>query len=201
MILRQFKNQYLVQMNMQDSIDRNVGNTADEKDLRPLFNPGVLASVAALAAVSTLLASCKKDPEVLFELNNVELYPSAADKKKLKSNQQFVSILYTNLFQTAISGNNVFELDALFRSIGDQDVAKEVLISNFFNQQGVQLPSSTEMNADIDAFVVETYKRFFVREPSVAEKTWVKNFIQNNPYMNPELVFFAFALSNEYQYY
>ena len=179
-----------------DSLSANFAEDHNRINVR-----SVAASITALGAVSVLLASCKKDPEVLFELNNLELYPSAADKTKVKSNQQFVSILYTNLFQSAIPGSDVFELDALFKSIGDQDVAKEVLISNFFNQQGVQLPSTAEMNADIDTFIAETYKRFFVREPSVAETTWVKNFIQNNPYMSPELVFFSFALANEYQYY
>lgn len=173
-----------------------VHNGADRMNVR-----SVAASLAALVAVSSLLTSCKKDPEVLFELNNLELYSSAADKTKLKSNQQFVSILYTNLFQAAIPGSEVFELDALFKSIGDQDVAKEVLISNFFNQQGVQLPSIEEMNEDIEGFISTTYKRFFVREPGVAELTWVKNFIESNPYMTPELVFFSFALANEYQYY
>jgi hypothetical protein len=75
------------------------------------------------------------------------------------------------------------------------------LISNFFNDAGVQLPTVAEMNTNPDGFIEETYKRFFVRLPNEAEKTWVRNFIQSNPYMTPELVFFAFALSNEYQYY
>lgn len=181
---------------MSDNSSSNLSQDNTRMNVR-----SVAASITALGAVSVLLASCKKDPEVLFELNNLELYPSAADKTKMKSNQQFVSILYTNLFQTAIPGSDVFEIDALFKSIGDQEVAKEVLISNFFNQQGVQLPTIAEMNGNIDSFITETYKRFFVREPSVAEATWVKNFIQNNPYMSPELVFFSFALANEYQYY
>ena len=86
-------------------------------------------------------------------------------------------------------------------SIGDQELGREVLISNFFNQVGVQMPTVEEMNVDVESFIEETYKRFFVRIPSEAEKTWVKNFIQSNPYMTPELVYFSFALSNEYLYY
>ncbi len=86
-------------------------------------------------------------------------------------------------------------------SIGDQELAREVLISNLFNTSSVQLPSQEEMMADLDGFIEETYKRFFVRLPSEGEKTWVKNFISNNPYMSPELVYFSFALSNEYLYY
>ncbi|MCC6599375.1 MAG: hypothetical protein IT223_01725 [Crocinitomicaceae bacterium] len=160
-----------------------------------------LLGFAALAAATVSLASCKKDQEALFEVNNVMLYDNSADKSKLKSNEQYVSILYTNLFQTALSNNTVFELGKTLLSLGDQELAREVLISNFFNDAGVQMPTADEMNADIDAFIVETYKRFFVRLPSEAEKTWVKNFIERNAYMTPELVYFSFAMSNEYMYY
>jgi hypothetical protein len=159
------------------------------------------AATGALAAVAVFMQSCKKEQVGLYELNEVELTGSAANKTKLKTNQQFVSILYTNLFQSGISSGDVFELDRLFQSIGDSEVSKEVLISNYFNNPGVQLPSLEQMNADPDSFIEETYKRFFVRLPNEAEKTWIKNFIQTNPYLTPELIYFAFALSNEYQYY
>jgi len=158
-------------------------------------------AVAALTAVSALLTAFKKDPEVLYELNQVPLSVSAADKTKQKSNQQYVNILRTNLFQSGLSSSQAYNLDQLFQSIGDKELAKEVLISNFFNEAGVQMPTVDEMNNDLNGFIVETYKRFFVREPNEAEKTWIRNFIQSNPYMTPELVYFSFAMSNEYQYY
>jgi hypothetical protein len=160
---------------------------------------GKLAVLATAAAVA--LQSCKKDTDVMYELNEVALYSDASDKTRLKSNEQFVSILFTNLFQSGISSDIVFELNECFLSIGDQEVAREVLISNFFNQSNVQLPTVDEMMADMDLFIENTYRRFFVRMPSEGEKTWVKNFINNNPYMTPELVYFSFALSNEYLYY
>lgn len=161
----------------------------------------VTAIAVGTLAASVALASCKKDEDVLFEINDVELYSSAAEKDKQKNNQQYVSILYTNLFQSALSGNDVYNLNNCFYSIGDQDLAREVLISNFFNQVGVQLPTVDEMNADIEGFIENTFKRFFVRFPTEAEKTWIKNFIQGNPFMTPELVYFSFALSNEYLFY
>jgi hypothetical protein len=162
---------------------------------------GLTISLGALAAVSTLMQSCKKEKEALFEINPVDLYSSAADKDKEKSNAQYISILFTNLFQSAISSNQVFELDEAFRSIGDQEIAKEVLISNFFNNAAVILPTAQEMNLDIDGFIVDTYKRFLLREPNEAEKLWVRNFIQSHPYVTPEIVYFSFALCNEYKYY
>jgi hypothetical protein len=162
---------------------------------------GIAASIGALAAVGALLQSCQKEKEALFEINPVDLYSSAAEKDKEKTNAQYISILYTNLFQSAISSNQIFELDEAFRSIGDQEIAKEVLISNFFNNATVSLPTTEEMNTDIDTFIIDTYKRFLLREPNEAEKLWVKNFIQSHPYVTPEIVYFSFALCNEYKYY
>jgi hypothetical protein len=165
--------------------------------------PGTSAALIASAglALSAVLASCKKEDNLLFELQPVELYSSAAEKDKLKSNEQFISILYTNLFQQALSSNQVFAINQCLESIGDKELAREVLISNFFNDDGVIMPSTGEMNADLDVFIDNSYKRFFVRLPTVAERTWLRNFIENNPYMTPELVYFSFALSNEYLYY
>ena len=167
----------------------------------PTKGVGLPGALAAISAVSAFLVACKKEQVGEYVLNDVALSGASAEKDKLKSNQQFVSILYTNLFQTALPASSVFVLDQLFQSIGDKDLAKEVLISNFFNQIGVQLPTMQEMNADIDVFIDNTYKKFFVRLPNAAERSWVKNFIASNEYMTPELVYFSFALSTEYQFY
>ena len=86
-------------------------------------------------------------------------------------------------------------------SIGDKELAREVIISNFMNDSDVILPTVDEMNTDIDAFITETYVRFLVRYPTEAEKEYVRNFIITNPYVTPEIVYFSFALSNEYMYY
>ena len=165
---------------------------------------GSLGKLALLAtATAVALQSCKKDPEQVgvYELNDVALTTDSANKTRLKTNEQYVSILFTNLFQAGISSDIVFELNECFLSIGDQELAREVLISNLFNNPAVQLPSVEDMMADLDGFIEETYKRFFVHLPSEGEKTWVRNFISNTPYMTPELVYFSFALSNEYMYY
>lgn len=154
-----------------------------------------------LFALTCMLFSCKPEPEASFILNDVELYPSNAGKTKEKTNEQFVAILHANLFQTALSANDVYDVNRCIESIGDKELAREVIISNFMNDPAVQLPSVEEMNADIDQFIEDTYVRFYVRYPTEAEKTYLRNFIQNNPYVTPEIVYFSFALSDEYMYY
>jgi hypothetical protein len=109
--------------------------------------------------------------------------------------------LYTNLFQTALSANDLFDIGECIQSIGDKELAREVIISNFMNKPGVILPSEEDMNADLDQFITDTYVKFYVRYPTSAEKEFLRNFISSNPYMTPELVYFSFALSDEYMYY
>jgi len=161
------------------------------------FKYTIIISLIAL----TLGHSCKKKPDPLFVLNEVELYPSSASKTKVKSNQQWVAILHANLFQSALSSNELYELSECISSIGDKELAREVIISNFMNEDGVIMPSEDEMRNDIEKFVEDTYVRFLVRFPTESENSWYINYIDNNPYVTPELVYFSFALSNEYLYY
>ena len=76
-----------------------------------------------------------------------------------------------------------------------------MIISNFMNKPGVIIPSDEEMHADIDAFIIATYERFLVRLPTEAEKTWFRNYIETDPNVSAELVYFSFAMSNEYLFY
>jgi hypothetical protein len=148
------------------------------------------------------IAACKKDvTQDQYEVNPVALYPSIGEKNKNKTQEQYVSILYTNLFQRALSGNKLVEIIDCLESIGDKELGREVLISNFMNNPEVVLPSDSVMRANPDLFIEQTYERFFVRKPSEAEKTWFFNFIEANPQLSAEMIYFAFALSNEYLYY
>jgi hypothetical protein len=147
-----------------------------------------------------MLPSCKEE-EASYGLDNQHIRPSNAEKTKLKTPEQYVSILYANLFQTALSSDNLFEVSQCIQSVGDKDLVHEVIISNYMNDGGVELPSDAEMRADVEQFVIETYHRFLVREPSEAELQYFKNYINSNPNVNSEMVYFSFALSNEYQNY
>jgi hypothetical protein len=162
------------------------------------FSPKATAFAAAAAAA--LLQACRKSDDV-FELETPLLYADNSSKTKLKTNEQFINILYTGLFQTAPTEDYLSALSTILTSIGDQLLAREVVIANFFNTPDVQLPSMEEMRGNVGAFVEETYKNFYLRLPGAAEKAWVTQFIESQPEYTPELVYFAFALSNEYLYY
>ena len=144
--------------------------------------------------------ACRKE-EPIYEVNGLPLDLIETSKTKLKSPNQFIAVLYANLFQTALSPNDLVEINNLIEAIGDDQVAYEVLISNFMNKSNVILPSDSAMRADPVKFIEETYKRFLIRRPTEAEKTWFKNQIETDDNITAELVYFGFTLSEEYQYY
>ena len=153
-----------------------------------------------LALTLVLVATgCRKEP--IYELDQVDLRPPSPDKDQLKTNEEYAAILHANLFQTGLPANALFELGQCIESIGDKELAREVIISNFMNRPGVLLPTDSAMRADIDAFVIDTYRRFLVRDPNEGERTWFRNYIEADPNVTPEIVYFSFAMCDEYCFY
>jgi hypothetical protein len=124
-----------------------------------------------------------------------------ANKNKLKTISQYISILYANLFQKALSANELVEITNCIESIGDKEVAHEIISSNFMNKSGVTMPSDSLMRTDVNAFIEQTYKRFYVRDLTEAEREFFLNFFASHPDVSVEMVYSAFSLSNEYQFY
>ena len=144
--------------------------------------------------------SCKKE-EPIYDVNQIQSTSYNANKDKLKSPAQYISILYANLFQKALSANELVEITRCIESIGDKQVAHEIVLSNFMNEPDVIIPSDSLMRADLDLFLEETYKRFFVRDITEAEREFFLNYLNTNPNVSSEMVYMSFALSNEYQFY
>lgn len=153
-----------------------------------------------------VLISCKKETSsTVYELEDVSALPASAGKIKLKSEEQYVAVLYANFFQKAISISRLKQTTDAIYSVGDKQLAYEMVVSNFMNDTDIKLPSDSVLNfgsvAEMDAFLNETYTRFYVRPISEAEKAWFINYLNNNKDVTVELIYAAFALSNEYQFY
>ena len=147
------------------------------------------------------IASCKQKVEVTYEVNSVDIYESKAQKTKPKNEAEYISILYTNIFQDAISPTALYQTQNVMYSIGDQAVAKELLLSNYFNQIGLSIPTDAYIVSNTEKFIIETYKRFMLRSPSQSEIYFFKKYIQENPKVTVEMVYTAFAASDEYGFY
>jgi hypothetical protein len=151
------------------------------------------------------LSNCKKETleDKVFQVNKVKLYPSASSKIKEKTESQWVAVLYTNLFQQALSAGDIYRAGQCITSIGDKELAREVIISNFMNSTSPipQIPTNGDMRADINKFIKDTYERFLIRRPTEGEKQYFRNEITNDPLRTAEIVYFSFELSNEYLFY
>lgn len=154
-----------------------------------------------LVFILILSIGCTKERIINYGVQTTSVVEDKSKKTKEKNDAEFVSILYTNLYQTAISPNQLYKTQNVIYSIGDQDVAHEMLLSNYFNTSGITIPSNNEMQTSIDDFIVNTYKRFYLRYPSEGEKAFFKQYISNNANVTVEMVYTAFACSEEYQYY
>ena len=144
---------------------------------------------------------CTKEIHVQYQVNSAYIYESKAQKFKNKNEAEYISILYTGLYQKAIDPMELFQAQSVLYSIGDQNVAKEMLLSGYFNNPKIIIPSNAEMRKDIPVFITETYKRFYLRYPSEAEKVYFTNYIKNNPEVTVELIYTSFSTSDEYSFY
>jgi len=159
-----------------------------------------IGAVLLLAMVTLLLGACTKEQRV-YEIQDLTILPVNSEKNKPKTASQYISILHVNLFQRAISPNRMLDALKAIESIGDKQVAYDILVSKYMNDGSVILPTKEEMLADPDQFIIDTYKRFFIRAPTEAERTWMRNYIDSKPTVTPELIYFAFATSNEHFHY
>lgn len=165
-----------------------------------------ILKILSLSLIALTIVSCKKEltlEERVFVINKESLYATASDKTKEKNNSQWVAVLYTNLFQQALSAGDLYRAGQCITSIGDKELAREVIISNFMNYTSPTpiITSDSLMRADIDVFTIETYERFLIRKPTEGEKAYFKTFIESDTNVSAELVYFSFALSKEYLFY
>ncbi len=158
-------------------------------------------------SISLVLSSCKKEIQqvvydnTVYGVNTVHLYSSNAEKTKQKSPEQFISILYSNFTNQTIPADNLNQLSELTYSIGDKGLVNTMLLENFLNAPEIDIPTQQDMRNDINSFVENTYLKFYLREPSEYEKYFCTNMIQTDTLITPEMVYAAFAQSNEYLFY
>ena len=147
------------------------------------------------------LTACKKDYSYIYDVGTENVYESNAEKDKEKSATQFISILYSNLFQTSITQAALNDLSEIRLAIGDKQVADDLIINAYVHNGALQIPTDAAMRADIDRFVEDTYLRFYLRKPSPYEARFMREAIASDAGLSPVLIYSAFAESNEYKFY
>ncbi len=165
--------------------------------------------IAILFLLFIVSVSCKKEIEIkqnvvydnsVYQLDTVDLYTSSADKSKEKSSTQYISILYTDLFQTTISAKELNDISRVSAAIGDKTVVNEAIVFNYMQSNPI-IPTDNDMRNDMDQFIADTYVRFYLRKPTELERIYLRDLIENDLNMTALEVYAAFSVSTEYLFY
>ncbi len=164
------------------------------------------AGACVLAIAGPSCKPVEKDlviDDLVYGIDTIPVYASAAEKTRLKSESQFLGTAYANLYLQPIGSSTLNELALVRLANGDKGLIGELVLENFLNDPTAQatMPSNADMRADLDAFVESTYLRFFQRLPGAYEQVAVRRLIEADPDMDPIDVYRAFINSNEYLYY
>lgn len=149
-----------------------------------------------------LIVACSKDPNYLFELENVEINQASADKNRLKTDIEFVSIAFNDLYAQNISQGELDDIITVYKSFGDKSIVIEMIIRKFISDENSQIPNidrSTEQT--VKQFVQETYETIFNRTPNAFETWYLTDYIYSHQEIDAEMVYYSLMTSNEYRYY
>lgn len=157
--------------------------------------------VLSAALILAVVSGCQKEQNIIYDVNDVNVQQPNANKDYVKSLSEFISIAYTDLFGQNISQAQLQTLAVPYAGFGDLKLIEELIIKNFLNEPTVIIPTDAQMRSNIDQFLLDTYQKFLNRYPNEFELWHMKNVIEENEDITPELVYFAIMTSNEYRYY
>ena len=157
--------------------------------------------LSAFLLLCTII-SCRPAQDLyLYEVNEVGVNQSGVEKNNPKSDLEFISLAYADLLGQTISDQELNRMVAAYTSLGDKELIADILIRNLLNQPAAALPTDTEMRTDLEGFIRDTYKKFFVREPGQYELWYLRDLIEGDADISPEMVYYAFLTSDEYRFF
>lgn len=157
----------------------------------------------ALCLVPLLLGmgGCKPKNSYLYEVDKQQLSFPGGYKGKAKTDIEFISVLYSDLYGKSIPQNTLTDLLNIYNANGDKSLATDMIVRGFVNDSQIRIPSASEMRADPGKFVEDCYQRFYIRKPTSYEKWFLTNEIQKQANLTPQLVYYSVCTSAEYKFY
>lgn len=163
------------------------------------------------AFLMLVLIACKKEDDKTYGINTYTAVPHGAysgddgieaGKVKLKTTDQFIGVLYSNIFKKGITVSELNEARDAVYSVGDKQLAYEILVVNYLLRPEAKIPTDEFMRAYPDSFLTEVYNTYLVRDISEVERTYLVNYINDNAQEVGALeVIAAVALTNEFRIY
>lgn len=162
---------------------------------------GIKNNLLSFLIIVLVGVSCKKDPTYVYNVNTVNVSQNSSLKRNVKTTNEFVSIAYSDLYSSTINNDKLTKLSTAYLAFGDKKLIEEIIIKNFLNDPSVKIISKNTMKANVEDFVIKSYKKFYNREPNEFELWNTKNIINADTSITPELMYYSFMTSNEYRYY
>lgn len=146
-------------------------------------------------------ASCKKERQVVYEVQEQEIYQNSSEKRNLKTTTQFISIAYNDIFGNNITSTELNKLDIAYQAFGDKYILEDMIIKSLLNRQGAQIPTDQQMRSNVTAFVESAYLKFYNRKPNEFETWKLKDIIDKNTDITVKTVYYSLMTSEEYRYF
>jgi len=156
-------------------------------------------SIAMALAITACFSSCKKD--YVYEVTDVKVTQPGGEKTNVKTTTEFISIVYSDLFNTNVPTDTLLYVQQAYDAFGDKKLIEDRIVRHFLNSPAVQIPSDATMRANIPLFVDETIEKFFNRKPDAFENYFISDIIGSNTAITAIMVYYACMTSNEYRYY
>ena len=152
-----------------------------------------------LLVIACTFTSCTK--EYVYEVTDVAVTQADGSKDNVKTTTEFISIVYSDLFNTNVPTDTLVFVRQAYEAFGDKKLIEDRIVRHFLNSPGVQIPSDATMRSNIPQFVEETIQKFFNRKSDAFENYFVSDIIGNNSNITPMVVYYACMTSDEYRYY
>jgi len=115
-----------------------------------------------------------------------------------KTDIQFISIAYMDVFGKAIPQQELNSLKEIFLSQGDQELNRNALIGRLLQNHTGELPGEHLLANNPTSFLRFCFKHFYRRIPSKSELEELTDTQQKEP-LTVSQWYYAFMISNEYQ--
>jgi hypothetical protein len=146
-----------------------------------------------------LFVSCQKEQIVQYGINEVNVDKPGASKPNQKSTEQYLSIVYSDLYDKQITNNELVRLNTIVESFGDKGLVEKMIVESFLSSSNLKITSKADMVKDPTAFLNAAYKKFLGRFPSEMEKWFLTKKIKESTIVSPQLIYLSILTSVEYR--
>lgn len=154
-----------------------------------------------LLTVVLTASGCKKEKQYVYQVDDVAVTKTHGDKSSIKTSTEFISIAYSDLFGTTIPNQKLLTLNYNYSAFADKKLMEDLIIRNFFSNQGLQIQTTDFMRSNTTAFITTAYKKLLNREPDENELYQLKKMIDANSAITAEAFYYSIFTSTEYRYY